>query len=168
MLKVGGGLFCGKVGGIYVLGGGIDLGGHRHLDCQKRVDALAEQWMVEVWGPRASKALEEDFVGMFNPDLPRPSAAEVKGAALRFPECTGIGADQWHPRHFAYLPDALVEGWIAIMIKAEDCGWLPAAMELLTVVFIPKGVDGVRPIGLCTASQILWGKVRRRVADDWP
>ena len=139
----------------------------RPLGRQEYVDELAVSWRRDVWGTRAEKFTNEIFDGMDDEVLPRPTVAEVRAAARKFPMLTGLGADQWHPRHFDLLPDGLLEGWIDLMFKAESCGWMPAAMDLLTVVFIPKASNGVRPIGLFTACQRLWGKLRRRIAEKW-
>ena len=149
------------------LGLGQGAGGGRPLARQEYVTELAITWRRDIWGTRAAPFTPEQFDGMVDEVLPRPTVAEVKAAARKFPEHTGLGADQWHPRHFDLLPAALLESWVDIMTKAESMGWLPAAMDLLTIVFIPKGVDSVRPIGLFTASQRLWGKLRRRVAEQW-
>ena len=137
------------------------------LDRQGRVEALARQWRSDVWAPKADALTELDFDGLQYQELPRPSVVEVRAAAQTFPATTGLGVDMWHPRLFAWLPDDGLQGWIDLMMIAERKGWLPAAMETLTVVFIPKGSGGVRPIGLFTASQRLWGKVRRQIAAQW-
>ena len=143
------------------------LAGGGPLDRQGRVEALTRQWRDEIWAPNAAKVCEADFAELHDQELPKPTVAEVKEAALKFPVVTGLGVDAWHPRHFAWLPDAGVQAWIELMLVAEGRGWLPVGMEMLTVVFIPKGSGGVRPIGLFTASQRLWGKVRRVVAARW-
>ena len=147
--------------------GGDDHGLRQPLGRQARVDELANQWRKDIWGTRAAKVMDEDFEGMVFGEMARPSAEAVRAAARKFPHHTGLGADQWHPRHFEWLPTSILEGWVDIMMKAESSGWIPSAMNMLTVVFIPKGAVGVRPIGLFTSSQRLWGKLRREVAERW-
>ena len=139
----------------------------RPLGRQERVDQLEKQWRSEVWDPKAAAISREDFAAFEDSALPRPTAPEVRKAALCFPVYTGLGADAWHPRWFAALPDDGLEAWVDMMMIAEAQGWIPRVMSTLTMVFIPKASGGVRPIGLFTASQRLWGKLRRLVAAEW-
>ena len=76
----------------------------RPLGRQEYVDELAVSWRRDVWGKRAAKFTSEQFDGMDDVVLPRPTVTEVRAAARKFPEHTGLGADQWHPRHFDLFP----------------------------------------------------------------
>ena len=139
------------------------------LSAQARVEALEAEWRGQVWkcDGGSVRDVPELWEGWPEEDLERPTATSARAAANTFPIGTGLGADQWHPRHFALLSNRALEAWIDIMTYAETVGHVPVVFQLLMVVFIPKAEAGVRPIGLFTSSLRLWGRLRRAVAVKW-
>ena len=65
---------------------------------QERVDDLAEVWRSTIWNPKAEAVTSLDFDDFEDQVLIKPTVQEVKAAAKAFPEYTGLGVDQWHPR----------------------------------------------------------------------
>ena len=138
------------------------------LSAQARVDDLGEQW-AKTWECQSESILDAEHLWQEFEDseLGRPSVQDVIDAAMTFPIDTGLGADQWHPRHFGIMDKRGIDLWINLMLKAEAKGCIPSCFRLLTIVFIPKAGVGVRPIGLFTASLRLWGRLRSAVAKSW-
>ena len=143
---------------------------------QGRVDVVTQQWLANVWHSSDTPLTTAEWEVYRGTDgagrdlrrlLPRPSIDQVRAASKKFPRRTGLGVDQWHPRHFELLSGDTLDAWVSLMMAAEIHGHIPTIMNLLTIVFIPKAATGVRPIGLFTASLRLWGRLRRSIADQW-
>ena len=142
---------------------GEEGGGVVPAELCDRLQLLVDEWAGRVWRCDEAPPSDADWGPMGNP-LPKPPVADVRSAAKSFPERTGLSGDGWHPRHFAHLSNDSLHCWVEVMYAAELMGKIPDIFHFLMVVFIPKPLGGVRPIGLFTASLRLWGRIRRPVA----
>ncbi len=88
-------------------------------------------------------------------------------AAMTFPEATGLGWDNLHPRALARLTSSLLRRLVTVILAAERLGRWPSSIALVLIALLPKPDGGLRPIGLMPMLVRLWSRVRRSVAVQW-
>ena len=82
-----------------------------------------------------------------------------------------LGADQWHFRELAALPDQFLERLAKFYNMVEKEGQWPPPLRQTLVALIPK--DGakteleLRPIGLTPIIYRLWMCIRKNITQDW-
>ena len=140
------------------------------VDGQQAIDALADEW-ADIWElQQAWNSLHLQMVtwpeDLLQP-LPRPSVSQVRRASKGFKEFTGIGCDDWHPRHVGMLSDDAIEAFISLLMAMERQGIAPEQVQVLLIVFLDKPDGGKRPIGLLASILRIWGKLRRSYANEW-
>ena len=99
----------------------------------------------KVGTPRRSITLEP------RDDLGRNEVPTLIACSARFPEHIGRGCEDFHPRWFSWLSDALIEYLATLLWCLERRGIWPWQISEIIVAQIPKGDGGRRPIGLLPA-----------------
>ncbi len=99
--------------------------------------------------------------------LPRLSADEVRQASLGHKLTTAETFDGVHPRHFALLDDAGLAAAAALLEASELLGDMPRQLQLATMPLIGKPKGGFRGIGVLPGLYRVWGRARRKEAEEW-
>ena len=128
----------------------------------ERPNAALATWR-KVWGHRESHV--EDIRGISALPLEAITARQIRAAAASFPWRTGVGADAFHPKHYAMLDDVGCDILARLLTLAERSALLPSTPTVL--VSIPKASGGDRLIGLLPAWMRLYGRIRRPLAKEW-
>ena len=138
---------------------------------QAIVDADLKTWR-KIWEKfqatasapwRGAKA--EDFA--WAAPLPSISPCCLIEVALTFKKRTGLGADTFHPRWFAWLSVPVLRGFVALLHALEKIGMWPEQVRSILIAQIPKAGGGRRPVGLLASLVRLWERVRKPVVAGW-
>ncbi len=137
---------------------------------QSHVEADKEEWdktwqrlrgvAAAPW--RGERASIEEWA-----QLPPPSVGEMRVAARRFHQFTGVGADLFRPHWFAWLSDQLLQVVAQLMVAVEGAGVWPGQVLVVLVHLIPKEGGGRRPIGLMASVVRWWERVRAPLIQKW-
>ncbi len=124
---------------------------------QHEADTLAGFWKATKTPPKLEEPIDREA-------FPLASPAALVEAAKTFPVVSGASYDGFHPRQYAMLsPGGLLA--LALLISAcERIGRLPAQLQIILFVLIPKQTGGVRPIALFASLYRVWTRLRRPVA----
>jgi ribonuclease HI len=142
----------------------MDMAVFEPRDAQGETDDYADFWGCE-WAEGADVALPVWPADM--PPMPLLKAADLRRAALTFPECTAMGADKLAPKAFARLSDMLLNALGLIFQVVEFIGAWPLLWQWLVVVLLDKEDGGKRPIGLFVGAVRVWGRARRKWVSEW-
>ncbi len=99
--------------------------------------------------------------------LAAPEPKEMRDAARKFKENTGIGCDSFRPAWFAWASDDVLGMLGKVMVGAERVGRWPETLAVLMMHLIPKAAGGTRPIALLASVLRLWEKVRAPTVSGW-
>ena len=112
--------------------------------------------------PRAwLQAPEEDEA------LPPLSGPEVRRAAGRFTERTGLGVENWNPRVLRPCSQEALAAFAQLLMTVEASLLWPAQVHLLIYFMIPKLGGGLRPIGKMPTLVRLWETARFPLVAAW-
>ncbi len=98
---------------------------------------------------------------------PRPTVQRLRTVLKSFLAGTGLAWDAIHPMALDRLSDRRLEQFIGLFMDAERRGEWPSSMALVTIVLLPKGDGGYRPIGLFPAVIRIWIRMRRDMTREW-
>ena len=91
----------------------------------------------------------------------------MERAAGTFPDSTGLGWDQIHPKAVLRLPDGLKLRLVRILNEAEAQGKWPTMAQEVMVSLLVKPLGDYRPINLFTMLNRLWTRIRREQGREW-
>ena len=74
--------------------------------------------------------------------LPKLTPDAIRSGARRFKKRTGVAPDGWHPRHFAIMPDSVLNTLAGLYELVERTGWLPAQQRDGYVFLLDKATGG--------------------------
>ena len=94
------------------------------------------------------------------------TAEDVRRGGLCFKPKTGLGADHFHPRWFAWLPEMLRHNIALFLMRLEQLGYWPTQLRITMIALIPKKI-GKRSIGLLVSLIRLWERLRVTEVRAW-
>ncbi len=148
----------------------VDSGGERSGSPQAHVEADRSEW-EKTWQKlrgiatapwRAERGLAADWEV-----LPPPTINEMRAAARKFRQYTGVGADLFRPHWFSWLSDQLLRVMGTFMEAIEGAGRWPGQVMVVLVHLIPKEGGGRRPIGLLASVVRWWERLRAPLVQRW-
>ena len=138
------------------------------MAAQQAAEAVAAVWALE-WAAFAEQPVLE-----WPPDLkdelvrlPRLHISAFRRALASFPDATGLGWDDLHPKALLRLDDTMLAALLRILFLCECRGTWPASTAIAIVALIPKTDGGRRPIGLLPLLPRIWMRARHDVIRDW-
>ena len=99
--------------------------------------------------------------------MPPLTSQVLRSAAKTFKRRIGLGCDSVHPRAFAWLSDAALQGIADLLTAIEELGFWPGTIGHILIALIPKAGGGKRPIGLLSGLVRLWERARRLIVQSW-
>ena len=122
---------------------------------------MTECWRPEV--PAPPYRLPPDL----GEHLAPVSVEELDHAAKSFKWNTGLGSDQFHPRHIPFL-SVKAKRWVCLLFTMFDgLGALPETQKHLTYVVMGKDDGGTRLIALLGTLYRAWAIVRLPLVRQW-
>ena len=79
----------------------------------------------------------------------------------------GRGAEDFHPKWFAFLPESARAEFAELLHRLEVLGCWPEQLRATLIKLIPKAKGGKRPIGLLVALIRLWERARVLEVRQW-
>ena len=95
------------------------------------------------------------------------NAHEILQAGNCFKLRTGRGAEDFHPKWFAFLPESARAEFAELLNRLEVSGCWPEQLRATLIKLIPKAKGGKRPIGLLVALIRLWERARVLEVRQW-
>ena len=127
---------------------------------QHEADTLASYWKATATPPKFQEPIDREA-------FPLASPTALIEAAKTFPVVSGASYDGFHPRQYAMLSAGGLLALALLISACERIGRLPAQLQIILFVLIPKPTGGVRPIALFASLYRVWTRLRRPVAAAW-
>ena len=105
-----------------------------------------------------------DFDGIKFPV--RMEVKEIRDSSKSFKKRT-TAVEGWHPRHFSWLSDPMLESLSAMWYVCELQLVWPEQEEELLAKLIPKASGGLRPIMWYRSMYRVFARARRPEVQDW-
>ena len=150
-----------------------DAQGRPAVHPQAVVLALADAWAAVWVSPTAASesSLLAEILARCDDGraarLPLLTLAQLRRASAAFSARTSTSADGFHPRHFSWMPDSLLECWAVIWGIIEDTGAFPDQIARVLIPLIPKAEHGLRPIASFVALYRVASRARKAEVDAW-
>ena len=129
--------------------------------------AQASKW-AELWAAQPDK-WDIHNSGLDLGDLGTPemlTAKQIRDAARSFKKRT-TAVEGWHPRHFGWLSDALLDAVSRMWQVCEIQLVWPQQEEELLAKLIPKASGGLRPIMWYRSMFRVYSRARRPRVQEW-
>ena len=138
----------------------ITLGAQQSANTEK--ETWSEEWAV---GADFTKPNWEGW----EHDEPPPMLVleKFKMALATFPNNTGLGWDNCHPKALLRLRDKMLMLVIGLLQRCERESRWPECVKLVIIVLLPKPDGGRRSIGLLPLLPRIWMRARNEVVRKW-
>ena len=125
---------------------------------------------MDIWGSHGPHSTGEDrpweHASFSGPMIPISSDLVRKVCKTGFREHTGIGADQWHPRWWAWLSSEGMDALAGLVRYVSHFQHIPSAVRLALYFPMENVTGGFRPIGLLTSVLRLVERVHAEIAEQ--
>ena len=102
-----------------------------------------------------------------NVDLGPIAVSKVRSICKAYKQHTGLGVDQWHPRHWSWLSDAALEALDSNLRLAEVRDRWPYQVWATLIFLVNKEDGGGRPLGLLPTPIRVWEVARDPLMREW-